>query len=1417
MTLPYSASIATFMGNGIATEFPFSFKIWAPSQLQLSVVRPDGVLLDIPFTVRLTDTGGTVTALYEGKPLLPGWKLSIIRDMPFAQGVDLINGTRFDPQVLEDALDAATAERQQLRETLERAVVVPPGSEEPPAILADLIFEARDTALSCAAKAKSSEDAAAMSAFMSQESVDGAKAGIAAAKERAIEDLAKLADTRTSQFSTLAAESTADFMNLSGARSSQFSALADLKTSAIDALGNNITIVGNAAVARIAEQGDTQWARLNAVADKSVNSILEKGEEQADTLTLLGTDFVTQSREAALTSIQESARAEAAAQKAVDMTGVGLASKTTFGLTRVGSGLEVVDGVISVSIMRLLTLPVVEFVAQAAIGHSYSLIMSSSTSVEGANIDYFTVFMDGAAPLRLPAENGSARCEVLVTGLDGATGTIVVQATDTAKNESDEKTITYSKRAVSLRAPRIIQPVPDAVNVALSPTVLVQAFEISGILVQPTATQIRLATDAEFTDIVYDTGAIAYSTEHTLTELLDASSLLYIQARHQGGIFGWSAYGQSSSFSTVSKAVLAPLVLAPPNASVGQSVEPIFVLSQMQSTGIVDTPVATHLQVSASIDFATLLFDTTENGTYATSIQCIPLQPYTVYYVRVRHKGLNLGWSEWSLLSSFTTLQAFVHAPVFSAPAESSTTTSLTPSLEMSAFANTGPPDSPQGRQIQVSLSALFAPMLVDTGENGAYTQSYTCPSLPLNTRVFCRARDRGTLWGQSVWSDILSFTTVNAAVNRPTVDFSDADEAQTGITKNLKPVFLFSEFSHSGPTDTPAASHCQIARDVDFLQLVYDSGEGARYATSICCAQDGEAGNALQYPAPLLSNSQYYIRVRHKGTLWGWSDWSVDRLGESGFRTVHVYAKTPSVLAPAEGSVTSTLRPEFRFSAFDSAGPKDTPTNTHFQLASSADFAATLIDTTDVGGYMTELLPQALLPMDMGLYARVRHRGALCGWSEWSALCSFTTLAASVNSVEVSLPVAGSSLLQVDVSLACPEISGVGEIGELMATQWLVTNMEGASLFDSGWDNTNLLTIRIPSLPAGAAKIFVRHKSALGVEGLYGLGVQVTFTSTLGLVFEVLDSGIWTPPPGVTVDKVNMGVGIHDKNFFTVNDWVYVDGVKHLNPLAGKSIRPVVKSNKGRILFHTIEPALSTEGPGKLYFLHKDLSYEELNVSLSAQQSYRFSPLGYVDDDNILFRTTDGVVSVNLPTLNMHLVTAEMFPGYAEYYCIYEHPYIYGFDGLSYGVEWNILTGAKKTLEELVPEGATPKYIYIYEFTDNKSLYAYTHGKNLKERIKVSFGSDKVNFGRLVKGNSPLSGRIAYVNGRTYLTSAHFTDYRITNYVSDDGLNFQKCYTAPADVKAQYMYMGANNDMYISALANFTNTPLLHLTSVEM
>ena len=115
-------------------------------------------------SISLTESGGSVVYLREGSPLPAGAVLSITRDMPFVQEVDLVSASRFDPQVIEDALDQAAAERQQLREGLSRAVKLSATSATTPEDMVEDIFDARDQAEQSATGAAASATAAADSA-----------------------------------------------------------------------------------------------------------------------------------------------------------------------------------------------------------------------------------------------------------------------------------------------------------------------------------------------------------------------------------------------------------------------------------------------------------------------------------------------------------------------------------------------------------------------------------------------------------------------------------------------------------------------------------------------------------------------------------------------------------------------------------------------------------------------------------------------------------------------------------------------------------------------------------------------------------------------------------------------------------------------------------------------------------------------------------------------------------------------------------------------------------------------------------------------------------------------------------------------------------------------------------------------------
>ena len=161
MTMSSAVSKVTLNGDGVQTTFPFSFKVWEADDLEVSVTNSEGTTTVVAnWSVVLAGTGGTVTYPTSGPALPIGSKITIARSMDFLQDVDLVSGTRWDPEVVETALDQATAERQQLKERLDRAVVVDIAATTTPAALLDSIFEARDTAVDNAASALNSAERA---------------------------------------------------------------------------------------------------------------------------------------------------------------------------------------------------------------------------------------------------------------------------------------------------------------------------------------------------------------------------------------------------------------------------------------------------------------------------------------------------------------------------------------------------------------------------------------------------------------------------------------------------------------------------------------------------------------------------------------------------------------------------------------------------------------------------------------------------------------------------------------------------------------------------------------------------------------------------------------------------------------------------------------------------------------------------------------------------------------------------------------------------------------------------------------------------------------------------------------------------------------------------------------------------------
>jgi hypothetical protein len=134
MTTPSTPRKAgPLLGTGAQTSWPFTFKVFAASDIAVTIANNLGVetalVLNSDYSVTLnsnqdTSPGGTVTYPISGSALPTGSRLTIFGNLPYDQPLDLPSGGNFSPLALENELDRLTMQIQQLREQVGRSLQV---------------------------------------------------------------------------------------------------------------------------------------------------------------------------------------------------------------------------------------------------------------------------------------------------------------------------------------------------------------------------------------------------------------------------------------------------------------------------------------------------------------------------------------------------------------------------------------------------------------------------------------------------------------------------------------------------------------------------------------------------------------------------------------------------------------------------------------------------------------------------------------------------------------------------------------------------------------------------------------------------------------------------------------------------------------------------------------------------------------------------------------------------------------------------------------------------------------------------------------------------------------------------------------------------------------------------------------------
>lgn len=145
MTVSTSSNRADHTGNGSASTFSFTFRIFANTDLLVTKADADGVETVLTLTTDYTVSGagsyngGSITLVAGALP--SGHTLTILRELDITQETDLRNQGSFFAETHEDVFDRHTMVMQQLQEQIDRAAKLPVTStEDAEALVADIVL-----------------------------------------------------------------------------------------------------------------------------------------------------------------------------------------------------------------------------------------------------------------------------------------------------------------------------------------------------------------------------------------------------------------------------------------------------------------------------------------------------------------------------------------------------------------------------------------------------------------------------------------------------------------------------------------------------------------------------------------------------------------------------------------------------------------------------------------------------------------------------------------------------------------------------------------------------------------------------------------------------------------------------------------------------------------------------------------------------------------------------------------------------------------------------------------------------------------------------------------------------------------------------------------------------------------------------
>lgn len=473
---------------------------------------------------------------------------------------------------------------------------------------------------------------------------------------------------------------------------------------------------------------------------------------------------------------------------------------------------------------------------------------------------------------------------------------------------------TPARADVSVTKPSIMAPSNNENNVLVRPLIRSTGFSVNNWEDGHVYSEWQIASNANFTNIVMESGQDTNSLEAWNPPMLPINTVLYARVRHAGGEFQESLWSDTTVFRTENLAVNQPSITSPVNGKNDVTYTTTITSSAFNKIGGI-THVSSSWEISSNASFTSVVKSASQDTGSKTSWNVEGLLPNTTYYVRVRHHSEDGISSDWSLPNTFVTEELRVDRPSVTAPQHGSTSSSIELSITSTAFSSNYN-FTHKNTDWQISANDTFT-ALVNSSVNDATNKVAWNPGrLNVNTTYYVRVRHRSNTDLTSAWSPTLSFTTRHMSVSKPNVTspVNNAQEHTFTFTATSSAFEQVGELVQSGST-------WQIATNASFTNMV-------------ATVTNSEANKTSWNITGLLPSTDYYIRVKHHSTLDVNSDWS----NAVTIRTMAAMVVKPSVSTPTANQTIPYGDTVFKSSAFSQIGGL-VHESSEWEIATDANF----------------------------------------------------------------------------------------------------------------------------------------------------------------------------------------------------------------------------------------------------------------------------------------------------------------------------------------------------------------------------------------------------------------------------------------------------------------------------------------------